>query len=165
MWWRRRQIQADGLVVSGFCFRLWGLRNYTNSMKDLLIPSLSMHQLSGMFFPLLQNLTQSWPLQYLQQVSYNLFHIIFKGVVVGHTLSRKYPLLTQRLLQFHGVAHLFNFFALSMLFLVPYYRLTGFWDNGLRWKIPDIDSKKYDTTSDFIKSSNFYKYLIARKVD
>ena len=151
MWWRRRQLQADGLVVSGFCFRQWDLRNYTNSMKDLLIPSLSMRQLSGMFFPLLQNLTQSWPLQYLQQVSYNLFHIIVKGVVVRHTLSRKYPLLTQRLLQFHGVAHLFNFFA---FLCYSQSLITDLLAYGIM-----VSEGKFQ----IIKSSNFYKYLIARK--
>jgi hypothetical protein len=36
---------------------------------------------------------------------------------------------------------------------IPYRRLTGFWDNGLRWSKPEDKLRKYDNTSEFEKSS------------
>lgn len=47
------------------------------------------------------------------------------------------------------------FFAVSVavMITVPYRRLTGFWDNGLRWRKPEDKLRKYDNTSEFERAT------------
>jgi hypothetical protein len=45
---------------------------------------------------------------------------------------------------------------------IPYRRLTGFWDNGLRWSRPEDKLRKYDNTSVFEKQSIWGKLRPSR---
>ena len=64
----------------------------------------------------------------------------------------------QRLLVYHGVSHMFFAFAVSAMVLVPYKRLTGFWDNGLRWSKPEDKLNKFDSTSHFEKATGWSRF-------
>ena len=70
------------------------------------------------------------------------------GILFGYAGSRGFPLLSQRLLVYHSLCHIGLVAGGASLFFLPYYRLTGFWDNGLRWKSP-MKPKKFDFTSRF----------------
>lgn len=41
---------------------------------------------------------------------------------------------------------------------VPYRRLTGYADNGLRWRNPEDKLKKFDSTSEFEKATVWGKF-------
>ena len=41
-----------------------------------------------------------------------------------------------------------------------YTRLTGYWDNGLRWNVPVQQVNKFDVTSDFEEKSIFKHWRI-----
>ena len=75
------------------------------------------------------------------------------GIVWSYIISRPSPQLAQRLLVYHGISHLFFALSVSLMITIPYRRLTGFWDNGLRWSKPEDKLRKYDNTSEFEKSS------------
>ena len=71
------------------------------------------------------------------------------GLVWAYGISRPFPQMMQRLIVYHGVSHMFLATAISLMIAVPFRRLTGYWDNGLRWKKPEDKLKKYDCTSHF----------------
>ena len=77
------------------------------------------------------------------------------GILWAYTISRPFPLLSQRLVVYHGVSHLFLATTVALMLTIPYRRLTGFWDNGLRWSKPEdkLRGGKYDNTSQFEKQS------------
>ena len=75
------------------------------------------------------------------------------GILWSYLLSRPFPQLSQRLLVYHGMSHLFFVTAAALMITIPYRRLTGFWDNGLRWSKPEDKLRKYDNTSVFEKNS------------
>ncbi len=75
------------------------------------------------------------------------------GILWSYLLSRPFPSLSQRLVVYHGMSHLFFMTAVALMITIPYRRLTGFWDNGLRWNKPEDKLRKYDNTSVFEKSS------------
>lgn len=75
------------------------------------------------------------------------------GIVWAYVISRPFSVLSQRLIVYHGISHLFLVAALSFMVAVPYRRLTGYIDNGLRWKKPDDRLKKFDDTSEFERST------------
>lgn len=75
------------------------------------------------------------------------------GIVWSYVLSRPFPMLMQRLIVYHGMSHLFFVAAAMQMILQPYRRLTGYADNGLRWRNPDDKLKKYDSTSHFEKAT------------
>ena len=77
------------------------------------------------------------------------------GTLSSFWISRYYPMVGQRLLVFHAVRHMFATIAVCAMFSVPYRRLTGFWDNGLRWKKPENRLNKFDYTSEFEKGTIF----------
>ena len=77
------------------------------------------------------------------------------GLLWAYYCSRPYPLLNQRIVVYHGDSHMFGAFALSLMIAVPYRRLTGYWDNGLRWNKPEDKLKKYDSTSHFEKATGW----------
>lgn len=79
--------------------------------------------------------------------------IVGTGIVWSYLISRPFPMLAQRLLVYHGISHLFTVVALSLMITIPYRRLTGFWDNGLRWSKPEDKLRKYDNTSQFEKAT------------
>ena len=51
--------------------------------------------------------------------------------------------------------------GLALAFNCSYYRLTGFQDNGLRWKTPDNRMKLFDSTSVY-EANTFWKNLRVR---
>ena len=75
------------------------------------------------------------------------------GILWAYGISRPFTALSQRLLVYHGISHLFFFASLTLMITIPYRRLTGFWDNGLRWSKPEDKLRKYDNTSLFEKQS------------
>ena len=75
------------------------------------------------------------------------------GILWSYLLSRPLPQLSQRLVVYHGMSHLFFVTAAALMIVIPYRRLTGFWDNGLRWSKPEDKLRKYDNTSVFEKNS------------
>lgn len=83
------------------------------------------------------------------------------GLLWGYWASRPFPLLMQRLVVYHGVAHMFGVFGLSLMFTVPYRRLTGYWDNGLRWKKPEDRLKKFDCKSHFEEQTGWSRFKIS----
>ena len=51
--------------------------------------------------------------------------------------------------------------AFTLMISVPYRRLTGFGDNGCRWKKPEDRLNKYDCTSHFEKATGWERYRIS----
>ena len=82
------------------------------------------------------------------------------GILFGYAASRNWPLLAQRLTVYHGISHIGLVYALSCMFVVPYRRLTGYWDNGLRWKVPEDRFRKFDNTSVFEANTIFKRFRI-----
>jgi hypothetical protein len=77
------------------------------------------------------------------------------GIIWSYAISRPFPMLSQRLLVYHGISHLFFMVSVGLMINIPYRRLTGFWDNGLRWSKPEdkLRGGKYDNTSQFEKAT------------
>jgi hypothetical protein len=75
------------------------------------------------------------------------------GILWAYVVSRPFPHLSQRLVVYHGISHLFFVTAIALMVTIPYRRLTGFWDNGLRWSKPEDKLRKYDNTSIFEKNT------------
>jgi hypothetical protein len=73
------------------------------------------------------------------------------GVLWSYIISRPFNQLMQRLIVYHGISHLFFFTAATLMITLPYRRLTGYADNGLRWRNPEDKLRKYDSTSQFEK--------------
>ena len=78
-----------------------------------------------------------------------LFSIYGAGIGWSYLASRPFPMITQRLVVFHGLSHMFLVSALAITLTMPYRRLTGYADNGLRWTTPADKLKKFDATSHF----------------
>lgn len=49
----------------------------------------------------------------------------------------------------------FHFVGLLGAYSASHYRLTGLMDNGLRWRRPDYQLRKYDFTRDFEEKTIF----------
>lgn len=61
---------------------------------------------------------------------------------------------------YKAVSRCFTVFGLAGMLLVPYYRLTGFWENGLRWRFPEKQLDRTDFMSEYLKTSvmkHFYQ--------
>jgi len=71
------------------------------------------------------------------------------GVCWGYLASRPFTMVTQRLVVFHSITHMFLATTFCMTISMPYRRLTGYADNGLRWTTPADKLKKFDATSHF----------------
>jgi hypothetical protein len=71
------------------------------------------------------------------------------GILTGYYSSRVKVDLQQKLLVYHTLGHMATVVALASMFFLSYQRLTGFYDNGLRWKRPEDRLRKYDNTSHF----------------
>ena len=82
------------------------------------------------------------------------------GVFAGYGLSRGFPYISQRLLIYHGISHISLVIAMATLVSVPYRRLTGFADNGLRWSKPEDRLRKYDMTSHFENATGWRRWRI-----
>lgn len=86
--------------------------------------------------------------------------IYSSGIVASFFASRKLPIVMQRLLVYHALSHMSFVFAAAMLIRVPYHRLTGFHDNGLRWKKPEDKLNKFDCTSHFEANTIWHRARI-----
>ena len=75
------------------------------------------------------------------------------GIVWSYVLSRPFTQLMQRLIVYHGVSHIFFFVGATLALSCSYRRLTGYADNGLRWRTPTDKLNKYDSTSEFEKAT------------
>jgi hypothetical protein len=71
------------------------------------------------------------------------------GILAGYYCSRPMIELQQKLLAYHAISHVALVFGAFSMFIMSYRRLTGFYDNGLRWKKPEDKMRKYDNTSHF----------------
>lgn len=82
------------------------------------------------------------------------------GMLSGYYCSRKFNLLAQRLVVFHAISHASLVFGMAGAFQLPYRRLTGYWDNGLRWKVQEDKFKKFDNTSVFEANTIFKRFRL-----
>jgi hypothetical protein len=82
------------------------------------------------------------------------------GTFWAFLAARKLPIVMQRLLVYHSVSHMFFALGLCMLIQVPYRRLTGFHDNGLRWRKPEDKLNKFDHTSHFEQNTIWHRARI-----
>merc|ERR1740123_82684 len=82
------------------------------------------------------------------------------GIVWAYFASKPFPQMMQRLVVYHGVAHMFLALSIALMIQVPFRRLTGFWDNGLRWKTPEDKLQKYDCTSHFEQATGWSKWRL-----
>jgi len=82
------------------------------------------------------------------------------GMAWGYYCSRPFSMLMQKLVIFHGVSHMFLVVAASMMIALPFRRLTGYWDNGMRWRKPEDRLNKYDCTSHFEESTGYSRFRI-----
>ena len=82
------------------------------------------------------------------------------GIAWAFVCSRPFTMLTQRLLVFHGVSHMFLATSFCVTMTIPYRRLTGYADNGLRWTTPADKLKKFDATSHFENGTIWKRFRI-----
>ena len=82
------------------------------------------------------------------------------GICWAYFCSRPFQLVTQRLIVFHGVSHMFLATTLALTFTMPYRRLTGYADNGLRWSTPADKLKKFDATSHFENATIWGRFRV-----
>ena len=75
------------------------------------------------------------------------------GLVGAYWASRPMVMLQQRLVTYHFLSHTALYVAAYLMVIIPYRRLTGYWDNGLRWKKPEDRLRKYDNTSYYEKAT------------
>ena len=81
------------------------------------------------------------------------------GILWSYVISRPFTQIMQRLVVYHGMSHLFFFVSLTLLVSVPFRRLTGFSDNGLRWRKPEDKLRKYDLTSEFERATIWGRWV------
>lgn len=86
--------------------------------------------------------------------------IYSSGIVFAYFASRRLPVVMQRLVVYHSVSHMTGMFATAMLIRLPYHRLTGYHDNGLRWKKPEDKLNKFDCTSHFEANTIWHRARI-----
>ena len=92
---------------------------------------------------------------------YFMFASIYgTGVLWSFAISRPFPNMMQRLVVYHGVSHIFFVIAAAAMVTIPYRRLTGYWDNGLRWRKPEDKMHKFDTTSHFERATGWSRFRI-----
>ena len=89
-----------------------------------------------------------------------LFSLYGAGIVWGYMASRPFTMITQRLVVFHGVSHMALVCSLCLTLQMPYRRLTGYADNGLRWTTPEDRLKKFDATSHFEQATIWNRFRI-----
>ena len=106
--------------------------------------------------PSLADLVNSWRFS-----DYFMFGTIYgTGILASYAASRPFPLISQRLIVYHGLSHLCFMFGVATISIVPFRRLTGYWENGLRWRKPEDRLKKYDSTSHFERSTGWSRFRI-----
>ena len=82
------------------------------------------------------------------------------GILASYKLSRNFPSLVQRLSTYHFMSHFSFVVAVCSMLVVPYRRLTGYWENGLRWKQPEDKLKKFDATTHYEKATGWSRFRV-----
>ena len=82
------------------------------------------------------------------------------GIMWAYFASRPMIMMTQRLAVFHGISHMCLATAACLTMTLPYRRLTGFADNGLRWTTPNDKLKKFDATRHFEAATIWKRFRI-----
>ena len=82
------------------------------------------------------------------------------GILWSYGVSRPMPLVTARLLVFHTLSHCFFVAGIMAMTIISYRRLTGFWENGLRWRKPEDRLHKYDSTSHFERATGWSRFRV-----
>ena len=117
------------------------------------------HQNQRPPFPVIMdkpNVSNIWP--YFQKGDLLVFGLFYlSGLLFGYGASRRFVHMPKRLIVFHGIAHVFTVSGLVMTFLMPCYRVKGYWDNGLRWR-RRAPMKKYDFTKE-LYDHGLYKHM------
>jgi hypothetical protein len=87
------------------------------------------------------------------------------GTGLAFWASRPFPMMYQRTLIYHILSHAALVTGGTVfLGMIPYQRLTGFYDNGLRWKKPENKLRKFDNTSEFEKAT-FWGRMVHKNRD
>lgn len=90
-----------------------------------------------------------------------LYSFVMSGAFIANiALTRNITSMTYKLRILHANMHFMNLVALIMATSASFYRLTGFMDNGLRWRRAD-GLNKYDFTSD-MENKSIFKYFRER---
>ena len=106
--------------------------------------------------PSIYDIVSSWRFS-----DYFMFGSIYGGgIMFAFGISRPFPSVMQKLLVYHGVSHMFFVVAAMSLAVIPYRRLTGYWENGLRWSKPEDKLNKYDMTSHYEKATGWGRFKI-----
>lgn len=93
---------------------------------------------------------------------YFMFGTIYSvGNVFAFMCARKLPIVMQRIIIYHAASHMMFVCAAAFIIQIPYRRLTGFHDNGLRWKKPEDKMNKYDHTSHFEANTIWHRARIS----
>ena len=75
------------------------------------------------------------------------------GIITGlsfplsYLLGRKGLTIRNRVYFMRYGTHMAFMTSIYLMWQTSYLRLTGFWDNGLRWSTPNYELKKFDMTS------------------
>jgi hypothetical protein len=82
------------------------------------------------------------------------------GIAGGFVFGRAFPNMHHKMLVYGAITHSFFLTGILTSFYVDYARLTGYWDNGLRWNVPDYHVKKFDCTSKFEENTIFHRFRV-----
>ena len=88
------------------------------------------------------------------------FTLYGAGICWAFIVSRPFLLLTQKLVVFHGISHMCLATTMCLTAHMPYRRLTGYADNGLRWSTPADRLKKFDATSHFENATIWKRFRV-----
>ena len=92
---------------------------------------------------------------------YVMFGSIYgTGIVWSYFVSRPWPSIMQSLMVYHTLSHLFFCVGAVSMAVIPYRRLTGYWDNGLRWSKPEDKLNKFDMTSHYEKATGWSRFRV-----
>jgi len=68
--------------------------------------------------------------------------------------------MQHKLMIYGAFVHSASISGFSAATYVNYCRLTGYWDNGLRWNVPNYHVIKFDVTSRFEENTFFKRFRI-----
>lgn len=83
------------------------------------------------------------------------------AIPFGYFATNKLNLLVQKFYVIKWVGRVYSALGLFMALMCSSYRLSGFMDNGLRWKHEDMIQQKYDFTREF-ESKTVWKHFRER---
>ncbi len=83
------------------------------------------------------------------------------GTVFGYIFGRKTKMVQARLFVLRTITRMFTIVGIGVTCIAPLLRISGYWENGLRWRRPNPPST-YTFTSEFYRHP-IYKHFGARK--